>query len=137
MKSKYVASDNTVLTCDDGKIAFGASGRAWDEVNHKLVVVELEPWSFVYGEWKSRFHADGNDFDVEVLGFGYRDGFLAGSPNPCDRLVFSPEKCQAFERLIRRLFASPATATAGIPFSAPRARFLGGVHFREGWIRQS
>ena len=55
MNSKYVPSDNTVLTCDDGKIAFGHSGRAWDEVGHKLVLVELEPWSFVYGEWEPRF----------------------------------------------------------------------------------
>ena len=61
MNSEYVPSDNTILTCDDRKIAVGSSGRAWDEVNHKLVVVELEPWSFVYGEWNPRYRTNGDD----------------------------------------------------------------------------
>ena len=118
----------------DGEIAFGFSGRAWDEVNHMLVVVQFEPWSSHFGEWEPRYRANGNDFDAEVLGFGYRDGFLAGSS---DRLEFPAEKCRVVESLIRRLFASPATLSAGIPFSIQRSRFLGGVHFCEGWIRQS
>lgn len=136
MNSKYVPSDNAILTCGGGKIAFGLSGRAWDELGHRLVVVELTQQSLLYGEWAPRYRANGDDFDIDILAFGYRDGFLAGSPEPSDRLEFSAEKCQVIESLIHRLFVSPITATE-VPFSLPRARFLGGVHFLDGWIRQS
>jgi prophage regulatory protein len=103
MDSKYVPRDNVVMAFDDSKIAFGFSGRAWDEVNHKLVVVQLPDRPIIYGEWSARYLPNGNDFNAEVSTFGYRDGYLAGSTNPSDRLTFSGAEKEKIENLIRRL----------------------------------
>jgi len=135
MISKYVPASNGVMTFDDIQVAFGLSGRAWDEVNHKLVVIQFHGRPILYGEWEPTYLPNGNDFNAVVLAFGYRDGYSAGSPDLSDRQVFSKNEQEIIEKLIRRLFASSATERAGSPFSSPGSRFMGEVLFLPGWVR--
>ena len=136
MDSEYVPSKSIVLKLDGGEIALGFTARAWDEFGHSLIVVKLPGRTPLYGEWTDRYAENGNDFDVEILGFGYRDGYVVGSPNLADRLIFSPDERTLVEALIRSLFSDPIARSTAMPFSNRiPPRYLGNVLFAPGWIR--
>ena len=70
--SEDIVSDYFVtLSLDGGKIRFGESGRAWDERGHDMVVVQLPSQPLMFGEWRPRWAANQNDFDVDIVTFGF------------------------------------------------------------------
>jgi len=107
MDSKYVLPESIVLKLNGGDIAFGWVARAWDEFYHRLIVIEFPGRTPMYGEWTAKHADSGYDFDIEILGFGYRDGYTVGSPNLSDRLTSSPNERALAESLIRSLFLIP------------------------------
>ncbi|MEK7995999.1 MAG: hypothetical protein AAB403_19540 [Planctomycetota bacterium] len=136
MDSKYVLPESIVLKLNGGEIALGWVARAWDEFYHRLVVIELPGRTPLYGEWTARYADNGYDFAIEILGFGYRDGYTVGSPNPSARLTFSPNERALVESLIRSLFSDPVARSTVNPFAIKVARYTGIVRFASGWVRE-
>jgi hypothetical protein len=134
MTWNHVPESFAIVTFDTGRAAFALSGRAWDEVGHDMFAIQLHNRPVLYGEWREKWAANRNDFEVEIMSFGYRDAFRAGSPNLSDRNIFTSRERTILEDLIRRLFLS-SSATKNVPsFTSTKGRFLGGVHFSDGWI---
>jgi len=134
--SKHVLPDCPILKLDGGEITLGFIARAWDEFYHRLIVVRLPHRPTLYGEWTAKYAENGSDFDVQILGFGYTDGYVVGSPNLSARAVFSPDERTLVEGLTRSLFSDPIARSTTAPFSLRTpARYLGNVVFSPGWIR--
>jgi hypothetical protein len=109
---------------DGGKIRFGESGRAWDERGHDMVVVQLPSQPLMFGEWRPRWAANQNDFDVDIVTFGFTRAFIVGSPDPKNRRTVTTSERLTIEELVRALFAN-AEAKAGVsPFTSRPRSFL-------------
>lgn len=126
--SEDIVSDYFVtLSLDGGKIRFGESGRAWDERGHDMVVVQLPSQPLMFGEWRPRWAANQNDFDVDIVTFGFPRAFIVGSPDPKNRRTVTTSERLTIKELVRALFAN---AEAGVsPFTSRKGKFLGHVHF--------
>ena len=130
--SKHVCPG--ILKLGDGEIALGFVGRAWDDFSHDLIIVHLPGWTQLFGEWQPKFADNGNDFDIEILGFGYTSVHL--SDTLADGFTFSKVERERIEALCHALFADCAKRQTPWPFKAPQSRFLGNVVFAPGWIRE-
>ena len=136
--SEDIVSDYFVtLSLGGGKICFGESGRAWDERGHDMEVVQLPSQSLMFAEWRPRWAANQNDFDVDIVTFGFPRAFIVGSPDPKNRRTVTTSERLTIEELVRALFAN-AEAKAGVsPFTSRKGKFLGHVHFLPGWVRKA
>jgi hypothetical protein len=130
---------NSLLTLNfpTGKIGFASLVRGWDEEPRRAFRVEMPDRPKMYGEWRSKFEANENDFNVEIISVGYiKEGYL-GSTHPVHRRKFSAPEQDALEGLIRALFADQSARAGIVPFSSKTGRFLGDVSFAPGWILRS
>jgi hypothetical protein len=125
-----------ILSLPEGNIKFAGFPRGGDEYSHPAFEITLPNRPPIYGEWKTKFAANGNDFDVEIVSFGYSDAYNLGNPHPDARLPYSEQDVRTVERLVRDLFATPEARAGVPPFGTPKAVFLGAVTFRSEWIRQ-
>jgi hypothetical protein len=134
--TKCVPDTNKVLRTDTGEIAFGYHGRHWHDSKPslELLVAKLLKSPTIYGEWRCCFEANHEDFNVEIVSFGYTNPDLV-SDRPSVTLVFTRAERGAVESLIRELFSTPEVIASQFPFNSSRARFLGTLRFRRGWIR--
>ena len=98
---------NSLVTLNfpTGKIGFGRTVRGWDEEPRNAFRVELPDRPMMYGEWRTKFADNGNDFDVEIIGFGYLRESHLGSAYPPHRKKFSAPERGVLEEMIRALFA--------------------------------
>jgi hypothetical protein len=125
------------LNFPTGKIGFAAMVRGWDEEPRNAFRVELLDRPTLYGEWRSKFIDNGNDFNVEIVSVGYGSESLLGSAYPAHRQKFSGPEQNIVEDLIRALFADQSAKPSMAPFATKNARFLGAVVFAPGWILRS
>ncbi len=124
------------LDFPNGRIAFIGTVRC-DDVGVKEFRVELPNRAPMYGAWRACFAENGNDFNIEIVTFGYGDKLNVGNPHPKARVRFTVEETTIVEELVHELFAN-RNLTAGLsPFSMKLARFLGGVKFLPRWISQA
>jgi hypothetical protein len=99
--SEDIVSDYFVtLSLDGGKIRFGESGRAWDERGHDMVVVQLPSQPLMFGEWRPRWAANQNDFDVDIVTFGFPRAFIVGSPDPKNRRTVTTSERLTIKELV-------------------------------------
>jgi hypothetical protein len=110
-------------------------GRAWDEKNHDLFAVQLSNRPLLFGEWRPKFAANGDDFDVEIVFFGLVDRRDAGMLLPARRVVVDQAERVVVEKLIRSLVSNAEAKAQTWPFNSSRARFLGRIEFLPDWIR--
>ena len=59
------------LNLPTGKIGFASMIRGSDEEPRDAFRVELPDRPTMFGEWRAKFADNGNDFNVEIVGFGY------------------------------------------------------------------
>ncbi len=121
---------------DGGKARFAGGVRGWDELGHETFEVELDGKQY-YGEVAKAFAPNEHDYDLDILSFGYTVHEDVGLPAPEARQLFSPAQAAQVERLVQALAAEVATWEEP-PFilrQTESSRFLGAVHFRDGWIR--
>lgn len=122
---------------EHGEAGFRAGVRGIDEAGHYTFFVRLKNTVMLFGEWRAKWAANQNDFDVEIVRFGYVDENAVDSEHPLARRRFSREQRQVVQHLIRSLFSEPVARNGPIPFSMKSATFLGGVDFRPEWILEN
>jgi len=118
-----------------GSVRFNASVRSWDEIGRDAFSVELPNYPVMFGEWRAKFAENKNDFDVEIVSFGFFTASSLGDPAPSHRRQFSEGDISIVEELIRALFSSPEATGQVVPFTSKKGNFLGKIHFLPDWIR--
>lgn len=124
------------LQFPEGRARFSGGVRGiMDEQRHETFAVEVSGKEY-FGEIQRAFLPNHNDYNIEVVSFGYgRDGDV-GMPMLGSCGVFTIAEIHAIQTLIVRLI------TAGRHFSNrptllneyPNAHFMGEVLFKDGWV---
>lgn len=127
------------INFSEGRARFAGGVRGWDEAGHDTFAIEIEGREW-FGELRSLFLANGNDFNIEIVSFGYSDRDSVGMPLPClGSRAFNRGELEHCKALVLRLIE------AGMGFSIrpnvlleyPDAHFQGKVFFRDGWALES
>jgi hypothetical protein len=122
-----------------GAVGFAGLVRGSDEQGHDLfqVVYNGVP---LYGEYKRRFAKNNNDFDIDIVSFGYFDFRNVGDINNITKKAFSAQESEFYSSMIKALFCDPIAAHLRSElriFSRESFKFLGDVRFLSGWVRVS
>lgn len=124
----------------EGKARFNSDIRGWDERGHESYAVEIEG-KVRYGEISKAYLANDNDYNVEVVSFGYAMEGSVGIPNePGEQgLLARGAYTQAQLKIVQSLVSQ--LVNAGLKFEdrpsvlreSPKSHFMGKILFREGW----
>ena len=123
----------------EGRARFSGGIRGWDEAGHDTFAVEIAGREW-FGEIDNVFLDNGNDFNIEVVSFGYADRSSVGMPRPClGSTTFDVGELKTIQSLILQL------VKAGLEFEPrpfvlsehPDSHFQGKVLFRDGWALES
>jgi hypothetical protein len=122
------------ITFEKGKARFCGKERGVDEAGHDVFAVQAEGQATYYGEFDLSFASDHNHFSVEIVSFGYGDPDNIANTNATARAAFNPSEVAAAKSVITDLIFSYRARAVPIPHMS---HFIGEVHFRDGWIRES
>lgn len=124
------------LQFPEGRARFSGGVRGiMDEQGHETFAVEVDGEEY-FGEIQNAFLPNGNDYNIEVVSFGYgRDGDIGMPMQGRTCRVFTAAQASTIQSLTVQLIA------AGIQFSGrpsllreyPDAHFMGHVTFRKRW----
>jgi hypothetical protein len=120
----------------EGRARFSGGIRGvMDDYGHDTFSVELDGVE-LYGEIQRKFMPNKNDFNVEVVWFGYASKNYVGMPMMGTCEVFSLEQVQKIQSLIVQLVATTSRSDEkpSLMVDYPTARFMGRVFFCDGWI---
>ncbi|CUJ38200.1 hypothetical protein [Achromobacter sp. 2789STDY5608621] len=122
----------------EGRARFAGGIRGWDERGHDTYAVEVDG-KVMYGEIARTFLPNQNDFNIQIVSFGYGVREHVGMPRPAGhdshaRGVSDGETLQRVQSVLARLIL------AGLCFEDrprvlleyPHARFQGRLIFAEG-----
>lgn len=120
----------------EGRARFSGGIRGIDdEQRHETFAVEVNGTEY-FGEIQRAYLPNNNDYNIEVLSFGYGSDKYVGLPmlGACE--VFIPTEIKIIHALITEL------VVAGMHFEDkpsllieyPSAHFLGQVIFANGWV---
>lgn len=123
------------LDFPEGRIRYAGGRRGRDEPPITTFSVELSGKTY-FGEFRRCFLPDGNNYDIEVISFGWRQHDWPGTePHPKYCAAFTPEEIGHVQSLIcqavtvwRSLKDRPS-----IVREYSDSRFSGEVAFRDGW----
>lgn len=116
-----------------GKVRLAGTDRGADELPRDAFIAQLPGRPVLIGEWRKRWAENGNDFDVEVVSFGYSQYEALGIA--AIQLEFTAEERTLVKDLVRALFLNPLARQMHSSFRPERkGRFLGNVCFLPGWI---
>lgn len=126
------------ITFEQGRARFAGGIRGWDEVGHETFAVELDGQT-LYGEVKAVFLSDGNNFNIEIVSFGYFAKGDVAMPRPGHTsTLLSPDRVEVAAALIVQLanHVAQQDESAERPFVMSidaESHFMGSVYFSEGW----
>lgn len=122
------------LDFGQGRARFSGGIRGADERGHETFAVEVNGTEY-FGEIDRAFLPNGNDYNIEIVSFGYTDRAYVSAPFPNAREKFTPAGLDVMQSLICGLIeaASKAAEKPYIMGEYPDAHFMGKVIFREGW----
>jgi len=118
-----------------GRARFAGGIRGIDEVGHETFAADVGGREY-FGEIQRAFLPNDNDYNIEVVSFGYGDQKAVGMPMPGTCEVFTLAEVGLVEALAAQLIAA-GTRFAERPtllVEYPNAHFMGEVLFRDGWI---
>jgi hypothetical protein len=127
------------LIFPEGSIAFHGNVQV-DDYGADEFRIELIGRPPLFGEWEQLFHANGNDFDVQISSFGYVSPHNVGNMHPGARAIFSIQERSAIEKLIIGIFErefsklKSGDREASI-FPGRKSNYCGDVIFKDNWIR--
>lgn len=114
----------SMIQFEAGQAGISGPVRGGDESGHDTFVVQLPDNPPLFGEWRSKWAENQNDFEIEIVRFGYLDRFNVDNVHRNARRKLSYEEQKIVRQLVSSLFTN-AEAQEGIsPFSLTRARFL-------------
>jgi hypothetical protein len=117
-----------------GRASFQGMLRAWDESPESIFSVELTDHLVLYGIWRSKWAPNGNDFDVEIVSFGWASKYNVGNRDPITRRKLSAEHAMEVKALVIALVNDVDASKKILPFSSTTARFLGRIEFNDNWV---
>ena len=88
----------------------------------------------LYGIWSQRWAPNGNDFDVEIVSFGWASTSNTGNPNPVTRTRLSAKQAADVKALVLALFQNAEVRNRTAPFVNKPEQFLGRIDFKVDWI---
>lgn len=117
-----------------GRARFSGGVRGADEAGHDTFAVELDGRTY-YGEVRRLFLSNGNDFNLEILSFGWPGQEWIGMPMPGLCHPLSEGELETARTLIVGLVqaAQSFDEKPGPLVEYPDARFMGRVVFRQDW----
>ncbi len=119
----------------EGRARFSGGVRGIvDEQRHETFAVEVGSNEY-FGEIQRAFLPNDNDYNIEVVSFGYDDDGNVGMPMLGACRIFTAAEIGAIEALIVQLVAA-GTRFPDRPAllkEYPNAHFMGKVVFRDGW----
>jgi len=121
------------LTRPEGTVAFAGTVRA-DDGGVREFWVELAGRPRMYGEWRTKWTPNENDFDIEIVTFGFGSKHNVGDPFPGARNVFTIHEEKKVIDLVARLFSNVERRSGLSPFRGNYSLFLGNIIFMPGWI---
>lgn len=123
----------------EGRVRFAGGIRGWDERGHDTYAVDVDG-KVMYGEIARTFLADQNDFNIQIVSFGYGVREHVGMPRPADhdshaRGVADPETPQRVQSRLARWIQTGLyfEDRPRVLLEYPHARFQGKLIFAEGW----
>jgi hypothetical protein len=122
------------ISLPEGRARFSGGIRGWDEIGHETFAVEVDGQE-LFGEIVAIFLENNNNYNLEVVSFGYRkDNDVGLSMNACTPLT--ERQAQRIVSLVRELVAvvSKIDSPPSILHGAKKL-FLGGLTFKDGWFR--
>jgi hypothetical protein len=122
------------LTLPTGRASFESVIRCWDESPQDGFSVELVGQRTLYGIWKPTWAPNENDFNVEIIKFGWADKYNTGNPNPITRTRLSAEQAAGVKWLVLALFHNAEVRNRITPFARNPELFLGRIDFNTDWI---
>ena len=118
-----------------GRARFNGLVRGAEQSGHDSFAVDCDG-EVLFGELQRVFLANGNDFTIEVVAFGYRQASHLGLPVQGRARAFSATGALRLQQVIAELIAAGAgwEQRPRLLMEHAGARFLGGVSFRPGWL---
>lgn len=129
----------------EGRARFNGNKRGWDERGYETYAVEIGG-KVRYGEIDNSFLSNDNDYNIEIISFGYAMEGSVGIPNEPEeqKLLARGAYTQAELKVVQSLVSQ--LVRAGLSFEnrpsllreTPTSHFMGKILFREGWanVRQ-
>jgi hypothetical protein len=118
----------------NGAARFAGFPGGADERGHLVFEVQLPSYPSLYGEFGPQWVENKNDYDIEIVSFGFDSRNNVANPHPGARRRFSSQQRKIIEDLIVALVSSPEAQRKVPPFAFEGSRFLGRIHFLPGWI---
>lgn len=118
-----------------GKARFAGLVRGIDEAGHETVAAEIDSREF-FGEIRRAFLPNDNDFNIEVVSFGYTRKEDLGTPMGGSRQAFSSQESLTIQTLLTQLVVAGTHSgeRPSLLIEYPNARFMGEVRFKDGWV---
>ncbi|WP_369943673.1 hypothetical protein [Xanthomonas medicagonis] len=122
------------LEFPEGRARFSGLVRGVDELGHETFAVEVDGVEF-FGEIERAFLPNDNDYNIEVVSFGYGSEKSLGMPMLAGCQVFSQAQINKVQALIVQLILAGAQFSdrPSLLTEYPNAHFMGQVIFRDGW----
>jgi hypothetical protein len=122
------------LEFPEGRARFSGGVRGIDEQGHETFAIEVDGEE-CYGEIERAFLPNGNDYNIEVVAFGYGSEHDIGMPMLEACRVFSLAQIDRIQSLATRLISAGARFEdrPHLLREYPKARFMGEVLFQDGW----
>ncbi|MGH8080644.1 MAG: hypothetical protein ACREP7_08720, partial [Lysobacter sp.] len=116
-----------------GRARFAGGVRGADEQGHETFAVEVAGGEY-FGEIARTFLPNNNDYNIEVVSFGYGSDDV-GIPMLDACRTFTAAQIATIYALIAQLIAAGARFEdrPSLLVEYPTAHFMGEVVFREGW----
>jgi hypothetical protein len=123
-----------LINFPNGAAGFASSFRGVDDRGHYAFELRLASYPSLYGEYRPKWAENGNDYDVEIVSFGFASPNNLGNPSAGARLRFSSQQRKITEGLIVALVSNPEARKGTAPFTSKKSHFRGHIHFLPGWI---
>lgn len=120
------------FTFPAGRVAFEGMVRA-DPGGARVFRVELPGCHPMYGEWQVIPVSDPDEFDIEIVSFGYLSKENVRNPHPDARKSISLQEQGAVKALVAELFSVPSKTNEKIPFTFNKRPFSGNLVFAKRW----
>jgi hypothetical protein len=120
----------------EGKIRFAGLVRGGDELGHEIFEVSLPHHrSGLFGEYVQKWADNKNDFNIEIVRFGYLDQRNVDNLHPDAREKFSLAECATVQRLATALMNNAESQKGLSLFLPAHGHFLDHVRFAPDWIK--
>lgn len=118
-----------------GRARFNGLVRGAEQIGHDSFAVDCNGEE-LFGGLQRVFLGNGNDFNIEVVAFGYRQASHLGLRDPGDARLFSASGALVLQQVIAELIAAGAgwVQRPRLLVEHPGARFQGQVSFKPGWL---